>query len=60
METQFSNLRNEDKTSVILIQAGMGVENYITICIVILKQSILPTISRILLMCNNVCRYTHT
>jgi len=39
MDTQFSNLRKEVKTSVIIIQAGMGLENYIKIFIVIKNAS---------------------
>jgi len=50
MDTQYSNLRNEDKTSVVILQTGMCLENYITIRKVILKQSTLLTILRLLLM----------
>jgi len=60
MNTQFYNLRNEDKTSVVIIQAGMGLENYIKECIIIFKQSTILKTLEILLMYKNVCSYLHT
>jgi len=60
MVTKFYNLRNEDEISVIIIQAGMGLESFIKSCIVILKQSTLLKTLGLILMYYNVCSYTHT